>query len=59
MIIVASEVTTQTKIDYDKIVRGVAAKIGFDSCVILFLQGILLKLTVLLPMHVGRWQNLL
>ena len=33
MIIVAGEVTTHTKIDYDKIVRGVAAKIGFDSCV--------------------------
>merc|ERR1712238_146726 len=27
------EITTQTKIDYDKIVRGVAAKIGFDSYV--------------------------
>merc|ERR1712113_943225 len=26
-------ITTQTKIDYDKIVRGVAAKIGFDSYV--------------------------
>ena len=31
MIMVACEITTQTKIDYDKIVRGVAAKIGFDS----------------------------
>jgi len=30
---VAGEITTQTKIDYDKIVRGVAAKIGFDSYV--------------------------
>merc|ERR1711966_314509 len=33
MIMVAGEITTQTKIDYDKIVRGVAAKIGFDSFV--------------------------
>merc|ERR1712039_270337 len=33
MIMVAGEITTQTKIDYDKIVRGVAAKIGFDSYV--------------------------
>merc|ERR1719488_388057 len=33
MIMVAGEITTQTKIDYDKIVRGVAAKIGFHSYV--------------------------
>merc|ERR1712037_833691 len=33
MIMVVGEITTQTKIDYDKIVRGVAAKIGFDSYV--------------------------
>merc|ERR1712037_893193 len=33
MIMVAGEITTQAKIDYDKIVRGVAAKIGFDSYV--------------------------
>merc|ERR1711941_48799 len=31
MVMVAGEITTQTKIDYDKIVRGVAANIGFDS----------------------------
>merc|ERR1712086_553917 len=33
MIMVAGEITTQTKIDYEKIVRGVAAGIGFDSYV--------------------------
>merc|ERR1712151_1361174 len=33
MIMVAGEITTQTKIDYDKVVRGVVAKIGFDSYV--------------------------
>merc|ERR1712226_774277 len=33
MIMVAGEITTQTKIDYDKIVREVVAKIGFDSYV--------------------------
>merc|ERR1712110_74951 len=33
MIMVAGEITTQTKIDYDKIVRGMGAKIGFDSFV--------------------------
>ena len=33
MVMVAGEITTQTKIDYDKVVRGVVAKIGFDSCV--------------------------
>jgi len=30
---VAGEITTQTKIDYDKVVRGVVSKIGFDSYV--------------------------
>merc|ERR1712159_427239 len=33
MVMVAGEITTQAKINYDKIVRGVAAKIGFDSYV--------------------------
>merc|ERR1712012_668834 len=33
MVMVAGEITTQTKIDYEKIVRGVAAHIGFDSYV--------------------------
>merc|ERR1711941_266638 len=33
MVMVAGEITTQTKIDYDKIVRGVVKKIGFDSYV--------------------------
>merc|ERR1711930_15323 len=33
MIMVAGEITTQTKIDYDKVVRGVVGKIGFDSYV--------------------------
>ena len=28
---VAGEITTQTKIDYEKVVRGVVAHIGFDS----------------------------
>jgi S-adenosylmethionine synthetase len=31
MVMVAGEITTQTKIDYDKVVRGVVSKIGFDS----------------------------
>jgi len=30
---VAGEITTQTKIDYETVVRGVVAKIGFDSYV--------------------------
>merc|ERR1711979_77186 len=30
---VAGEITTQAKIDYEKVVRGVVAKIGFDSYV--------------------------
>jgi len=33
MIMVAGEITTQAKIDYEKVVRGVVAKIGFDSFV--------------------------
>merc|ERR1719190_117634 len=33
MIMVAGEITTQAKIDYDKVVRGVVAHIGFDSYV--------------------------
>merc|ERR1711933_165190 len=33
MVMVAGEITTQTKIDYEKTVRGVVAKIGFDSFV--------------------------
>merc|ERR1712130_551620 len=33
MVMVAGEITTQAKIDYDKTVRGVIAKIGFDSYV--------------------------
>merc|ERR1711979_104252 len=33
MIMVAGEITTQTKIDYEKIVLSVVAKIGFDSYV--------------------------
>merc|ERR1712226_817232 len=31
MVMVAGEITTQTKIDYEKVVRGVVAGIGFDS----------------------------
>merc|ERR1712031_43520 len=33
MVMVAGEITTQAKIDYDKTVRAVIAKIGFDSYV--------------------------
>merc|ERR1712087_288196 len=33
MVMVAGEITTQTKIDYEKVVRGAVAKIGFDSYV--------------------------
>jgi len=33
MVAVMGEITTQTKIDYDQVVRGVVAKIGFDSFV--------------------------
>merc|ERR1712070_751135 len=31
MVMLAGEITTQTKIDYEKVVRGVVAKIGFNS----------------------------
>merc|ERR1712186_229645 len=31
MVMVAGEITTQAKMDYEKVVRGVVAKIGFDS----------------------------
>ena len=30
---VAGEITTGAKLDYDKVVRGVVAQIGFDSFV--------------------------
>merc|ERR1712031_145307 len=33
MVMVAGEITTQAKLDYEKIVRGVVAQIGFDSFV--------------------------
>merc|ERR1712050_456855 len=33
MVMVMGEITTQAKIDYEKVVRGVVAKIGFDSFV--------------------------
>merc|ERR1712223_216165 len=33
MVMVAGEITTQAKLDYEKTVRGVVAKIGFDSYV--------------------------
>merc|ERR1719458_1007998 len=33
MVMVAGEITTQAAIDYEKVVRGVVAKIGFDSYV--------------------------
>jgi S-adenosylmethionine synthetase len=33
MVMVAGEISTQAKLDYEKIVRGVVAKIGFDSYV--------------------------
>merc|ERR1711953_238383 len=33
MVMVAGEITTQAKIDYEQVVRGVVAKIGFDSYV--------------------------
>merc|ERR1711972_691646 len=33
MVMVAGEITTQAKIDYEKVVRRVVAKIGFDSYV--------------------------
>ncbi|CAL1158180.1 unnamed protein product [Cladocopium goreaui] len=31
MVMVAGEITTQAKLDYEKVVRGVVAQIGFDS----------------------------
>merc|ERR1711934_799128 len=33
MVAVMGEITTQAKIDYEKVVRGVVAKIGFDTYV--------------------------
>merc|ERR1712217_701617 len=33
LVMVAGEITTQAKIEYEKVVRGVVAKIGFDSFV--------------------------
>jgi len=33
MVMVAGEITTQAKIDYEKVVRGVVAGIGFDTYV--------------------------
>merc|ERR1711918_52379 len=33
MVMVAGEITTQTKIDYERVVRGVVKKIGFDTYV--------------------------
>merc|ERR1711865_1188493 len=33
MVMIAGEITTQAKLDYEKVIRGVVAKIGFDSYV--------------------------
>jgi len=33
MVMVAGEITTQSKLDYEKVVRGVVAQIGFDTYV--------------------------
>jgi len=32
MVMVAGEITTQVRIDYEEVVRGVVGRIGCDSC---------------------------